>query len=112
MLCSLRIFMFFARMVFAAKMHCAMCIQKIHFSHLLFRFAITGFFRRLLRHEGHVLDVQRHSAGGVASPRMGLAAPLDRANFTGLVPGCVEAKFCKYKIVNTNVKIDRSNGWT
>ena len=24
-----------------------------------------------------------------------LAAPLDRANFTGLVLGCIEAKFCE-----------------
>ena len=39
----------------------------------------------------------RRARGRAASgaARGGAAAPLDRANFTGLVLGCIEAKFCK-----------------
>ena len=31
----------------------------------------------------------------LGSSQQTAAAPLDRANFTGLVLGCIEAKFCK-----------------
>ena len=39
--------------------------------------------------------VARWSRPTTGSPRIRLRTPLDRANFRGLVLGCIEAKFCK-----------------
>ena len=61
--------------------------------------AREGLRGPLARGAGRSLARRRADAAGLApatpAPRAPPAAPLDRANFTGLVLDCIEAKCCK-----------------